>query len=479
MNRYFQLLKNVLILGLGQFASKIVSYFLLPLYTGVLTDAEYGTADLVTNTANLLIPLVSLSIYEAVVRFAMESKQQRSDALTAGYCTVFLGYGVFVLFLPLICQISLISDYVWILYIYVLSSLINTVSGLFARCIGYMRLYAVSGFLNTLSVLCLNLLFLLGFKWGVTGYLLSIVFSDLLSALFVFVLGNLKRYVKPWSKIRRPVWKRMLRFSIPLIPNSLCWWIVNLSDSYLIGYMLVDGAAVNGLYRVAYKIPALVNLVSTIFLQAWQLSAIASYNEADKARFYTKVLNTLQMLVFCTASLLMLLVRPIMSILVSDAFYEAWKYVPFLLAASSFGCFVNYYATLYVAAKRSLFSMLTALTGAVANVVLNSIMIPLWGAQGAAFATLISYFIVFLVRGVDCRKKFGIRLQPVWIAINSLIMVWQAFMMILGLSYSLAVEIVLFLLMLALNAPKLLQSVKALWAMRKGCVSPAPEGFTK
>ena len=123
--------------------------------------------------------------------------------------------------------------------------------------------------------------------------------------------------------------------------------------------------------------------------------------------------------------------------------------------------------------------MLTALTGAVANVVLNSIMIPLWGAQGAAFATLISYFIVFLVRGVDCRKKFGIRLQPVWIAINSLIMVWQAFMMILGLSYSLAVEIVLFLLMLALNAPKLLQSVKALWAMRKGCVSPAPEGFTK
>ena len=466
MNRYFLLLKNVLILGIGQFASKLVSYFMLPLYTGVLSDAEYGTADLVTNTANLLIPLVSLCIADAVVRFAMETRQQRSDALTAGFCTVFLGYGVFVLFAPLVSQISLISDYVWILYIYVLSSLINSVSGLFARCIGYMRLYAIAGFLNTLSVMLLNLLFLLGFKWGITGYLLSIVFSDLLSAVFVFVIGNLRRYVKPWNRIRRSVWKKMLRFSIPLIPNSLCWWIVNLSDSYLIGYMLIDGAAVNGLYRVAYKIPALVNLVSTIFLQAWQLSAIASYNEADKARFYTRVLDTLQMLVFCTASLLMLLVRPIMSVLVSDAFYEAWRYVPFLLAASSFGCFVNYYATLYVAAKRSMFSMLTALIGAVANVTLNLVMIPLWGAQGAAFATFVSYFLVFLVRGVDCRRKFGIRLQPVWVAINSLVMIWQAVMMILSLSYSLVLEFILFGLMLALNAPKLLKSLRALLAMR-------------
>lgn len=470
MNRYIHLLKNVLVLGIGQFASKVVSYFMLPLYTGVLTDAEYGTADLVTNTANLLIPLVSLCISDAVVRFAMESKKQRSDALTAGFCTVFLGYGVFLLFLPLVSQISLIADYTFILYIYVLSSLINSVSGLFARCIGYMRLYAISGFLNTLSVMCLNLLFLLVFKWGVTGYLLSIVFSDLLSALFVFVMGNLKRYVKSWRKVQKSVWKRMLRFSIPLVPNSLCWWVVNLSDSYLIGYMMIDGAAVNGLYRVAYKIPALVNLVSTIFLQAWQLSAIESYNEADKARFYTQVLNMLQMLVFCTASLLMLLVRPIMSILVSDAFYEAWQYVPFLLAASSFSCFVNYYATLYVAAKRSVFPMLTALVGAISNIVLNSLMIPVWGAQGAAFATFISYFLVFLVRSVDCRKKFGIRLQPIWIAINSLIMIWQAFMMILGLDFSLTVEIFLFLLMVALNAPKLFKNVKSLLVARKASV---------
>ena len=110
--------------------------------------------------------------------------------------------------------------------------------------------------------------------------------------------------------------------------------------------------------------------------------------------------------------------------------------------------------------------MLTALIGAVANVTLNLVMIPLWGAQGAAFATFVSYFLVFLVRGVDCRRKFGIRLQPVWVAINSLVMIWQAVMMILSLSYSLVVEFILFGLMLALNAPKLLKSLRALLAMR-------------
>lgn len=465
MNRYFQLFKNILILGIGSFASRLMAYVMLPLYTNVLTDVEYGTADIVAQTANLLIPLVSLSIADAVVRYAMESRRQRADAFSAGVWTVLLCYTVFLLFSPLLWQVEAVRDYIWLICVYILASLLNTIAGLFARCIGYMRLYAYAGFQNTLLVVGFNLLFLLVFRWGVTGYLLSIVVADALSAAFIFGIGGLKRYLKVRG-IDRDLWRRMLRFSIPLIPNAVCWWIINLSDRYMILGMMENGKAVNGLYTIANKIPQMITIVSAIFLQAWQLSAIAAYDEADKAKFYSRVLQTLQLLVFCCASALMLLIRPIMSVLVSEAFYPSWQYVPFLLAGVAFLSFVNFYATLYVAAKRSVISLVTTLVGTVTNIVLNVLLIPVWGAQGAAVATCAAYFLIFLVRAIDCRRHFGVVVQPFWIGLNSAVIIAQAVVMILEPAGSFWYELAMFAVILLINTPALLGSLKKLVGMR-------------
>lgn len=237
MNKYWNLIKNVVVLGVGSFTSKLLSVVMLPFYTHVLSEEEYGIADLVVNTANLLIPLVSLSIAEAVVRFALESKSYRKDALSIGILTVFSGFAVLLLCYPLMALNTKVSDYIWLIYLYVLMAALNAMVGQFARCIGYVRLFAYSGFQNTALLVIFNLTFLLGFRWGIVGYVLSTVLADFLTILFLFWVGNLKRYVQ-LTGLNRSLAGMMYRFSIPLIPNTLCWWIINLSDRYLITYLM-------------------------------------------------------------------------------------------------------------------------------------------------------------------------------------------------------------------------------------------------
>ncbi len=471
MNKYLQLMKNILILGIGSFASKLVSYALLPLYTSILTTEEYGIAELLSNTANLLIPIISLCMSDAVVRFSMENRRNRRDAYSAGISTFLMGYAVFLLLWPVMTNISLIQEYIWLVYLFVLTAALNGFTGLFARCIGYMRLYAYAGFQNTLLMVGFNLLFLLVFKMGLVGYVLSTILADLITFLFIFIVGNLKRYLR-FTGLNRALWKVMLRFSIPLIPNTLFWWITNLSDRYLIGYLMADGESMTGIYGIACKIPNFVTLVSTIFMQAWQLSAIEEYNNKDKVRFYSQVFTTFQVLVFTTASLLMLLVRPIMSVLVAENFYIAWQYVPFLLLGVSFQCFVNFFSTLYIAAKRSIANMLTTMVGAVSNIVLNFLLIPVWGIQGAAFATFVSFFLVFIVRSIDCRRTFGVTIQPFRLVLNTVLVLAQTLVTVFQPQHSVAYESVLFVLILLCNIQPLLSSAKRLWRMLSSRMHP-------
>lgn len=194
-----------------------------------------------------------------------------------------------------------VLDYIWLIYLYVLMAALNAMIGQFARCVGYVKLFAYSGFQNTALLVIFNLTFLLGFHWGIVGYVLSTVLADFFTLLFIFWVGNLKHYVK-LTGLRRDLAGMMYRFSIPLIPNTLCWWIINLSDRYLITYLLENGEAVNGLYSVAHKIPGFIVMASTVFMQAWQLSAVGEFKSKDKARFYSNVFTTFQMLVFLCSS---------------------------------------------------------------------------------------------------------------------------------------------------------------------------------
>ncbi|MFA9379770.1 MAG: polysaccharide biosynthesis C-terminal domain-containing protein [Acetanaerobacterium sp.] len=464
MNQYKKLISNTLIFAIGTFSSKILVFLLMPLYTRILSPADYSVVELVTGTANFMIPIIAVCIGEAIIRFGLDGAVRKDDVFTSGILTVLIGFAVFAVFFPLFSHIPFITGYTPLVYLYVLASSLKGVCAQFVRAKGYVRLYAFDGILSTVMVLTFNILGLVVFKLGITGYVLAIILSDLLSALFLMWVAGLWRYFK-FRRVNRSVWKAMMRYSIPLIPNTLFFWVTNLSDRYIITALI--SPEINGLYSIAYKIPTIITAVSTIFMQAWQLSAFSQADVRTKSRFYSTVFDGYQSVLFIIGSGVILLIQPLTKLLVAPEYYGSWVYVPLLILSVVFACFATFFASVYMSEKKNMMTMITTFTGAVANVVLNFALIPKFGANGAAFATFASYFVVFLFRAVHTRRYIPVQIAWGRLVLNLLLLSAQVVLMIVQPSFLLAAEIVLVLAIVLINLQTLITALLHIFEQRR------------
>ena len=453
MNRYVKLLSNTLIFAIGTFSSKLMVFLLMPLYTRVLTPADYGVMDLVVNTSNLLLPLVMVSINEAIIRFGLEKSVRKSEVFSIGLVTSLCGFLIFLCFIPVFWKIDFLSSYTTLIYLYVFAAAIHGVCAQFVRSMGLVRLYAFEGVLATLTIVLLNVLFLVVFQWGITGYVLSVILSNLISVLFLFWAARLWKFIK-FRSLNRKLAREMLLYSLPLIPTTMMWWVTNVSDRYLVTYFV--GEAANGLYSVSYKIPTIISIISSIFTQAWQLSAISENDQSDKDDFYSDIFQYYQTVVFLAASGIMWLLKVINYLLVSPEFFDSWKFAPFLILSVVFSCFVSFFSSFYMAAKKNIMSMVTTFLGAVSNIVLNLWLIPIYGPQGAAFATFVSYFLVFIVRAVDTRRFVRLKMDLPRLLLSFFALLGQAWVLILEPPFSFAIQLGFVLLMFLINLKSIL-----------------------
>jgi len=194
-------------------------------------------------------------------------------------------------------------------------------------------------------------------------------------------------------------------------------------------------------------------LFSQIFIDAWQLSAVDEYEAKDRSKFFTNVFRVYSGGVFAVASALILLCQLFTKILVSDSFYDSWKYVPILIIATTYSCIVNFLASVYMAEKKSSMALLTAMSGAITNIVLNLVFIPRFGANGAAVATVCAFLVVFVTRGLNTRRYIKIHFKlPLMLVETAILITQSALMLTLKSGVMLyAIEGVLLAFMLVLN----------------------------
>lgn len=466
MNKYKTLLSNTLLISIGTFGSKILVFFMVRFYTGYLTPSDYGTADLITQTANLLFPIISMGITDGVFRFALDNERGRRSVFTVGFITITAGAVFFLAVIPLLNTVKEFKGYIWLIVIYTMAYCYHSLCAQFIRAKGDTALFAVQGIINTSLVIVLNILFLAVFKIGVTGYVLSVVLADFLCTIFLFVKERLWRQFTLHP--RKIAFKRMLRYSIPLIPATIFWWITSVSDRYMVNAMI--GSTENGIYAVSYKIPTILTLVSTIFMQAWQFSAVTESHgdRKEHIRFFTNVWRSFQAVMFLAGSVIIAFAKPAIRILSTEQYYSAWEYVPLLSASMIFTAFVSFTGTVYVVTKQSGISFITAMAGAVINIALNLLLIPSpLGVQGAAIATFLSYFAVFLIRAVNSRKYIPFKLYGGHISVNTVLITVQIVFSVLQLPFWIPVQAVCLLLLAAVNFKFLLPCLTRLISMVK------------
>lgn len=398
MERYKYLFKNIGLLTLSNFGTKLLSFFLVPLYTSILTTAEYGSYDLLYTTTSLLIPIFSIDIIDSVLRFSLDEKSDKQEVFSIGIKVI----GKSLIFLAILLLINhfvgflnVINQYLGYFILFYVAHMVLQLMQFFSRGIDHVADLSVSGVLNTAVMIALNILFLVVIRLGIDGYLLANIIANFLAALYLAIRTKVWKYIR-FTGLSKRVESEMLTYSRPLVINMVSWWINNASDRYVVTWLC--GIAANGIYSVGYKIPSILNVFQTIFNQAWQLSTVRELDQDDSSAFYSQIYNTYNMLMVVLCSALIVLARIMADFLYAKDFFEAWKYVPFLMIAIVFGALSGFLGGIFQAYKDSKIQSQSTLIGALFNIALNFTLVLVCGPIGAAIATAISYYIVWLMR---------------------------------------------------------------------------------
>ena len=277
-------------------------------------------------------------------------------------------------------------EYQWIIYLYVLTSCTQNVCSQFIRALGHVRLYAIDGIFRTFVTIMLNILYLKVFRWNILGYVFSIICSDALSTVCLFIIAGLWKYVK-LKRLDTHLWRGMLAYSLPLVPDAILVYIIGFSDQVFLASM--QDTAVSAIYSIAYRVPTLIALVASIFVDAWQISMVNNNTKEEQITFFSNVGNTYSSIVFIIASGGVMCAKLAMTVLAVPSYYIGWTFIPILAVGAGFNCLSSFQKSVYLLEKKTVASFLSTAFSAVINIGLNALLIPRMGGTGAALATLI------------------------------------------------------------------------------------------
>lgn len=426
---YKGLLSNTIIFAVGSFSSKVLAILLVSIYTRLFTDTELGITENFTQTANWLLPIVSLTVSEAVIRFGLDKSYNKKRIFSIANAVILFGISLLAIASIFLNDSSFVQKFignnVWLLLLYVSISSLKTLYATFVRAMEKVRLFAVNGILCTFFTLLFSVLFLLVFKMGIRGYLLSIVLADVASIIFLIFTAKLWRYFTPlYKKSEDPfdhgLAKAMLAYCIPLIPTQIMWLITNSSDSFMVTHYMSRADA--GILSIAYKIPNLLTTIYMMFGQAWNMSAISENESEERNRFYSNVFDVNQSVLYIIAAGIIMVIRPLTYVWMGEDAMSSILYSPGLVFSTVFICFTTFMGTIYVVTKRSVNSLITSLIAGIINVGINLVLIPKIGIAAAVISTIASYIVVFIVRCIDARRFIAFKFSVMKIVVNTSIL---------------------------------------------------------
>lgn len=420
--RYRQLVSNTFLFALGNFGSKFLVFLLLPLYTNALTTGEYGISEILLTATNLVIPFVSVSIQDATLRFALDKRNSEGEVIKNTVVVLTIGALITCVLTPIVRFYQPLADWSIFFSAITIAYMFRNAFSIYIKAIGKSKLFAIDSILYTAFLMVFNILFLVVFPMGLSGYFLATLISTIISTVFLSAFGHILRSCKN-SKVNRSLMRDMIRFSIPMIFNNVSWWIINSSDKMMIEYFMSAGDS--GIYSVAAKMPSLISAVTTVFNQAWLISSVTEYDTSRDSSFFTNTFNAFNALIILFAAFIILIIKPFMQIYVGPGFVESWQYVPLLLLGSIFQAYATFFGAIYTSAKRNVSVMMTTFLAAAVNIGLNVVLIQQIGIQGAVIATAVAYFVVFVFRMIDSQKYIRFKIDFKVVGFSVLILTLQ------------------------------------------------------
>lgn len=396
MNRSDRVIKTTIIYFIGNFASKLLGFILLPLYTAYLTSADYGNVDILMSTLPLIAPIFTIQVTESVFRFLMtdDSDEDKKNTISNAIAIFIAGITIFiVLYLPLVILLDLNYGLLFLVYFLV------TYMGIFLQQVlrGFQRTleYAVTGVISTVVHAASNIFLLVKIGLGGEALLISSITGSLIISIFMAMRTKIWNYfdINCLSKVEI---NRLLRFGIPLIPNQIAWWVIGLLGKYILIYF--HDISDNGILAVANKFPNIIVIINGIFLKAWAENVIIEYTSKDRDEFFSMGLTRFTIFTISMAACLLPFVKIYNLLTIKGDFENAWTYVPVLILGSSFNTLAAFLGTVYSASMKTKHALTTTIISAISNLILSLLLIPAFSIWGVVVSNMISFMVLYLVR---------------------------------------------------------------------------------
>ena len=405
-----QFAKNTLIIFLGKFSTQFMSFLLLPLYTHYLLTNDYGFVDLIQTYISLFIPILTLRFDSAAFRFLIDARNNDKDKfciITNILFSLFIQIIFFIIFFCIIGRFFNIKYFIFIL-LNVVAMMITNILLQIIRGLGKNKAYSVSCFITGITTLLANYLLIVILDFDAKGILISSIIANFICSIYLIKKASIFKYISR-SYISKKKIVQISKYSIPMIPNSLSWWIVNVSDRSIISFFL--GTSFNGIYTVSCKFSNILNSVFGIINISWQETASLYIDNDDASYLFSKLINEIVSLFICITTILIPLIAIFFEFLIGNQYISSYNYIPILLLANIFNVYIGLYGGIYVAKKMTIEIAKTTLLSAILNIILNILFINRFGLYAASMSTLISYFVITVYRHFDIKKFILIKLN--------------------------------------------------------------------
>lgn len=429
MGKFLQLFKQTFIYGIATVFPRIISVLLVRIHTdkSVISEvSEFGNLSLIFSYIILFNVILSYGLETSFFRFYNLEKNKNDVVNTSSVSLIFTTiifvalFGIFKSNISLLTGIDTgyLSIIVWILAFDVLT----VIPFAYLRLKGKAIKYSYIKIANVLVYFSLNI-FLLIFlkdlandntflrKIYIENFEVSYIFIANLFASLTSLLLLIPFYFKINYRANFRLLKKMLFYAFPILISGLAYTINETFDKILLDFLLPESIAKTeiGMYSACYKLAVFMTLFSVAYKLAVEPFFFSEAEKSNPKKNYALVLETY---VIIGSSILVLVVVSLDLLKVvfigDQEYWKAMKIVPIILLANfCLGIYQNL-SVWYKVTDRTRFGAYISIVGALFTLIINIILIPIYGYLGSAFATLVAYLTMSVLSYFMGQKYYPI-----------------------------------------------------------------------
>lgn len=411
--------KNSMIYFVGQVATKMISFFLLPLYSNRFSTEAYGYFDYSSSILSVIVPLVCLEIWSCILRFMFDYEEHGKYKVITNGLKIWIISLVIYSFGFFIANIFFDIQFSGLIYLYGVTMMLQNLYCAIIRGLGKNWMYMLSGVVSSTTIIVVNIILIVGFNRSVETLFVSGIIGGLVQVIMLEISAKVHKHILK-TKTDIMLIKDMVKFSAPLCVNTIAFWLLNSYGRFPIKHYL--GMEQVGIYAMASRFTVILSLFVSVFQLAWQELTFSIGNESGREAYYTQGINLLAKFLGC-GMILLLPFTKIAFLLINEEYAASLFIIPLYYLGTFASSLSAFLGSIFGAEKKNGVIMYSTIAAGIVNVVVIQLTICHIGLQGVVLALFLGFLVGVIIRILMLKRYVGLRIDKKLVAILGILYV--------------------------------------------------------